>query len=140
MILLNISWMCWTLYWVSIRQYGYGNMLDDLWYQNFIATVGCTLFVLHDWLLTEQFLTASLTMPIAIAMIHKGTDPTEEKRKANIKLRIFQVFFYLLLVPWFVISAYYGDFVIREMISVIFLYIAVVFCLSLLSLKKQIVS
>ena len=79
-------------------------------------------------------------MPIAIGMIHKGTDPTEAKRKVNIQLRLLQILFYALLITWFTLSAYYGDFVVRESCSVIFLYITVVFCLSLLSLRKQILS
>ena len=36
-----------------------------------MASLGDFVFIIHDWLFTEQYLSASLMMPIAIDMFEK---------------------------------------------------------------------
>ena len=47
------------------------------WLQNILPTIADLCFILHDWIFTEEFLSASLRMPIAISMF-KGKGEEQE--------------------------------------------------------------
>lgn len=104
---------------------------------NMFASVGDALFVIHDWLFTEQFFFASLAMPIAVNVFNLGEEEVRERKARAKRLTIVARYsFYLLLLSWFLVSTITGKFLYRMSINIIFFYITLVFTLSLCRIKS----
>ena len=63
MLFLNLFVICFALYFSTV--WGKEGVLSQKKLGNLYATIGDTLFVIHDWLFTEQFLKTSLLLPVA---------------------------------------------------------------------------
>ena len=142
MILVNGFWIC-SLTYYSTLYVAYQKDAKQANWQNIVATVGNIFFAIHDWIFTQEYLTASLMMPLAMKMVdpHSSEDIgyyIRKKANAVIISRISTAAFYTMIVAYFFISTIYGDLVWRTSINVIFFYIAAIFCFSLLRIKRLI--
>ena len=101
--------------------------------------MGDAFYAIHDWLFIEQFLFASLAMPIAVNMVGCDEDQLEEKKTRAKKITLVARYsFYALLFAWFLLSSISGQFLYRMSINLIFFYQTVVFTLSLCAIKRLI--
>ena len=100
--------------------------------------MGDLFFILHDWVFTEQYLSASLLMPIAITMIEGESDTEKEKKRARLIVIICQIIFYSMTIAWFTLSVITGNFIWRFSINVVFFFLTIVFLVSLFRIRKMI--
>ena len=68
MIFLNVFWICFAVYITLIWVHTSSDqkIADQTPLANVIATIGDAFFVTHDWLFIEQFMLASMMMPVAL--------------------------------------------------------------------------
>ena len=100
--------------------------------------MGDLFFILHDWLFTEQYLKASLLMPIALELFEQESDTEKKKKQAKRIILVVRVLFYSMTSVWFVFSAISGNLSVRVFIALIFIYITVVFMVSLFKIRSLI--
>ena len=97
--------------------------------------------LIHDWLFLEQYLSASLMMPIAIEMF-RGHDNNnveslkKEKLKARKTVLFANITFYIGAVGWLVVSTATGKFVWRMSIEAIYVLETIVFLWSFGKIQK----
>ena len=142
MFFLNCFWVIMTIYIFSLGVQSLNDqevLVQQKAWQNTMASLGDFIFIIHDWLFTEQYLSASLMMPIAIDMFEKEgsfMDVKSDQRKARIALRAHNVFFYLITIAWLTVASITDNFLWRMAISMIFLYITTVFLWSLSRIRN----
>ena len=81
MLLINLFWICFSvyLYFTQIKLYraSYEQLPTQTLWENALATFGELCYMLHDWFFTEQYLKASLMMPIAISNLKDDFEENE---------------------------------------------------------------
>ena len=138
MILLNLFWIIFLSYWITVAKADTDRQMVDQRGQSSIATIGDLAFLLHDWLLTEKFLSASLMLPIVLEAIHAQKDIEELKQGVKLLYWVIKVSFYVILLAWLVTSLVKGGFIARESLTIVFFFNSVVFCWSLIRLQRHI--
>ena len=108
-----------------------------------MATIGNISFAIHDWIFTQEYLNASMMMPLALKMVDpRSSEDIEyynrQKRKAKVITWITTALFYILIIAYFFVSTITANFVWRTSINAIFFYIAAIFCISLLKIRRLI--
>ena len=83
---------------------------------NLVAIIGDCFADLHDWIFTEQYLDASLNLPIIIKLF--GEESSEKdfqqlKAEAKMKVRLFAFIFYGYLFVWAIVSVSQKRMIIR---------------------------
>ena len=106
--------------------------------ENSVQTVANLAFLVQDWLYTEKFLSSALTLPIVLDMIVQKSDLDERREKAIRTFKAVRIIFYIILATWFATSMILISFTVRMAQSIIFCFLSVVFCWSVLTLKKLI--
>ena len=102
--------------------------------------------LVHDWIFTEQYLTASLMMPLAVNVFDQDEDDKEateyerQKKRAKLKSSVISFIFMLLTALWFGFSVITGDFETRMSINIVLIYMTVVFLVSLWRIRSLIKS
>ena len=85
-ILLNFFWILFIVYCYMEKniktEEGEGKV------SNLVVTVADLFITVHDWLLTEKFLSSSLLLPVVLDMTLKGVDPSRAKKRAMCWFRV----------------------------------------------------
>ena len=105
-----------------------------------IASIGDLALLIHDWVFLEQYLAASLTMPIAVRIFRGdvATDVASEmKRVAKIRL-LSNLAFYMVLLAWFLASTITQMFFWRMSISIIIILSTLVFLVGFFRIRSMI--
>ncbi len=107
------------------------------WTLNFLASIGDFVQIIYDWLFFEQYLAASLSLPIALNMdIDEKDLHVQRKRVQRIRLLV-NVGFYVSVGSWFTISVYFGKMLVRFMVCLIYSLIVIIYLYSLIVIKSQ---
>ena len=145
MICLNIMWVSFFIYYYFVlggylRTSSDQSLPEQTQLENIIATVGDLMMLIHDWLFLEQYLEASLMMPIALKMFRDfgSTDLTDEKVRARKIVFIVSVAFYTITFAWFATSAATGSAFVRLTMEIIFILETILFLWSFLRIQKLI--
>ena len=56
---------------------GDGILMPDSYAENALVTLGDLFFLFHDWMFTEQYIAASLNLPIIIKIFEQDGQQTE---------------------------------------------------------------
>ena len=143
MIFLNLFWLTMVGYFASMGTHTLRNhdpVSEQTKTENIIAALGDFWFIIHDWIFTEQYLSASLMMPAAIKMFEQEgslkVNFEREKKKALVWIRLLNVTFYLLTISWLIVTSITGNFLWRMAISMVFLFVTIVFLKSLCSIRR----
>ena len=106
---------------------------------NVFATLGDLFFLVHDWLFTEQYVAASLLMPIAVSIQSRPSAALDgEKQRAKRTITACNAGFYVLTAAWFGVSIYSGKFVWRTGSNFIFAVVLVTLSVTLFRIKQLI--
>ena len=80
MILLNLMLVCYIAFFAMVGEESLqlsGFVIPKIsWFSNMVAIIGNIFWLIHDWLYTEQYLSACFYMPIAIS-IFEDTEPED---------------------------------------------------------------
>ena len=94
--------------------------------------------LVHDWVFLEQYLAASLTMPIAVSIFRGATDISPQMKRVKTVMLYANVAFYTVTLGWFLVSVITTKFFWRMSMDVITLTIASVFLTSFYQIGKVI--
>ena len=125
--LLWLSQFCFTSYDILIAAQK-DSVDQQTALQNIIPTVGDLLFMIHDWLFTESFVSAALYLPITLdglssTLTTSSTNysdttsqlsqtPGREKHAKRIRISL-NAFQYSMITLWFILSLKLGSLIIR---------------------------
>ena len=111
MVLLNMFWMAYLAYFAIMmkneqeddKDSNYQVVLtEETYLAAGLAATGDFLFLMHDWLFTEQYLSASLLMPIAVNVANEAQEALDLLRKRAKKVVVYlNVVFYTLTLAWY---------------------------------------
>lgn len=138
MVILNCFWISFMVYYVILVGQKGDNISTQSQVDNIFASLGDLFFILHDWIFTQQYLSASLLMPIAITMIDGESDTEKQKVRAKRIVVTLQVIFYTMTLAWFILSVLSGSLIIRFSINIVFIFLTLVFLVSLYRIKSLI--
>ena len=94
------------------------------------------MLMTFDWLFFEQYLSAGLVMPIAMDIYSDESSYVQrQKRAKRIKIAARMVF-YVVLISWFSVTVWSGNFIVRLSMTGIYVYICTVYLISLRSINK----
>ena len=77
MVLINLWLIMFAIFYICFDLTTYFKDRKQTLMENAFATVGDLFYLLHLWLFTEQYLSASFTMPVAIALMTNAVDDEE---------------------------------------------------------------
>lgn len=103
-----------------------------------LLSLADVFYIMHDWLLTEQLMMMSLTLPIA-TNFYKANDleTLNKSRESAKKIRIItNIIIYSLIIIWFTGSLVTNLFIWRMGISFVIAYQIGIFVVSLMSLRN----
>ena len=148
MVLLNLFWMVYLAYFAimtkreieedEITNYEAVFTEESFLAASFAAT-GDFVFLLHDWLFTEQYLAASLLMPIAVNVANEAQEALDLQRKRAKQVIVYlNVVFYTLTLAWYGLCIWNGSVLSRLANNVIFAAVILVVSYALIRLKRLI--
>ena len=112
-------------------------LIGESWTENLIITIADTLYFFFDWQFFQQYLSASLLLPVVLDhTLGREELKSRTARALSTKLLITAVVFSALLA-WFICSVVFNMIVVRVSITVIQTVVTVIFISSLYSIKQQ---